>query len=72
MAWAMASPNPISAQARVTAQGRPRATSAAKLGPERTATGRSGMTSAATSLISRSEPCSTPLAQSTTGAPLER
>ena len=49
--------------------GRPRATSPAKLGPDRTAAGASGRVSARTSVISFNVPRSTPLEQSTTGTP---
>ena len=58
-----------SAQARVTAVGRPRDTSPAKLGPDRTAAGAPGRVSASTSVISFIVPRSTPLEQSTTGTP---
>jgi hypothetical protein len=59
----------VGGQARVTAVGRPRATSPAKLGPERTAGLACGTVSASTSVISFSEPCSTPLEQSRIGRP---
>ena len=65
----MRAPSASSAQARVTAVGRPRATSPAKLGPDSTAGAASGRVSASTSVISFSVPCSTPLAHSTTGRP---
>ena len=58
-----------SSQAMVTALGRPRATSAAKLGPDRTAGVAVGIVSASTSVISFSEPRSTPLAHRTMGRP---
>ena len=67
-ACARARPNTGSAQASVTAAGWPRATSAAKVGPDSTATGDpAGRAAAAASLISASDPCSTPLAQITAG-----
>ena len=63
-------PSASSAQASVTAVGRPRATSMAKLGPDRTAAGAPGRISASTSVISLPVSRSIPLAHSTTGAPL--
>jgi len=67
MAWVRAWATLSSAQASVTAVGRPRATSAAKLGPERTAGQACGSASARTSVSRRFVDCSTPLAHSTTG-----
>ncbi|MNI60723.1 hypothetical protein D3C73_1159550 [compost metagenome] len=58
-----------SAQARVTALGRPRATSAAKLGPDSTAAVAEGIVSASTSVISFSEPRSMPLEHRMMGRP---
>jgi hypothetical protein len=52
-----------------TAVGRSRATSTAKLGPESTAEGVSGIVSAAISDMVFSEPVSIPLAQWSTGTP---
>ena len=69
MASASARPSASSGQASVTAVGRPRATSPAKLGPDSTAGAACGRVSARTSVISFSEPCSTPLAQRRTGRP---
>ena len=57
----------LSAQASVTAVGRPAATSAAKLGPERIAAGWPGAASARTCVMNRSEPRSMPFAQATSG-----
>ncbi len=59
-----------SAQASVTAVGSPRATSVAKLGPERIAGVASGSTSATISVMNLCVPRSMPLAQATTGTPL--
>ena len=53
----------------MTAVGKPRATSPAKLGPDRTAAGAPGKVSASTSVISFIVPRSTPLEHSTTGTP---
>src|SRR3546814_9128726 len=63
----MASPKVLSAQAKVTAVGRPAATSCAKVGPDRTAMGAPGWTLAATSDINLCEPASIPLAQRMSG-----
>src|SRR3546814_9357187 len=63
----MASPKVLSAQAKVTAVGRPTATSCAKVGPDRTAMGAPGWTLAATSDINLCEPASIPLEQSMSG-----
>ena len=63
------SPRSRSSAARVIAVGRPLATSCAKVGPERTATGEPGRTARATSCIKRPVPSSIPLAQSTSGWP---
>ncbi len=59
----------LSAQAKVTAAGRPRATSMAKLGPERTAAGTPGSSSATTVLSNAPLRCSIPLAQMMAAAP---
>ena len=66
-----ASSRPIasSAQAMVSAVGRPRATSVAKLGPDSTARVASGTTSATTSPIRRPVACSMPLEHTTIGWP---
>ena len=56
---------PASSHARVTAVGRPAATSCAKVGPDSTAIGASGCASRATSDISRRVPASIPFAQRT-------
>ena len=66
---ASSSAQPVSGQASVTAVGRPRATSPAKLGPDSTAGRACGMVSARTSVISFSDPCSIPLAQRTMRRP---
>ena len=58
-----------SALAIVTAVGRPRATSAAKLGPDMTAKGDAGNISAPICDIVASEPASIPLAQCSSGSP---
>ena len=57
-----------SRQARVTAVGCPRATSAAKVGPDRMAAGLTGSASPTTSLIVFAVSRSIPLAQTATGA----
>ena len=56
-----------SCAASVTAVGRPRATSAAKLGPDRIAGVAFGAHSAITSVMNLWVPCSMPLAQAMTG-----
>ena len=61
---------PALCEATVTAVGRSRATSMAKVGPDRTATGASGRASAAISLISAQVSCSIPLEQMTAGTSL--
>ena len=58
-----------SCAASVTAVGSPRATSAAKLGPERIAGTASGAHSAMISVMNFRVPCSMPLAQVTIGVP---
>ena len=55
--------------ASVTAAGSPRATSAAKLGPDRIAGSAAPALSAITSVMKRCVPCSMPLAQAITGVP---
>src|SRR6266446_4785096 len=64
-----ARPSAWSAVASVTAVGSPRATSPAKVGPDRIASFAPGKTAAAASLISAPVFSSTPLAQITTAAP---
>ena len=51
----------------MTAVGWPRATSSAKVGPDSTAAGRPGSTSATTSVMDAPLACSIPLEQITTG-----
>ena len=71
-AAASAAPSAPSAQASVTAVGLPSATSRAKVGPDRIATGLPGAIWAATSLISRPLTASTPLLATTSGTPSAR
>src|SRR3546814_20443747 len=63
----MASPKVLSAQAKVTAVGRPTATSCGKVGPDRTAMGAPGWTLSDTSDINLCGPASIPLEQSMSG-----
>ena len=55
--------------ASVTAAGSPRATSAAKLGPDRIAGSAAALLCAITSVMNRCVPRSMPLAQAITGVP---
>ena len=63
----MSLPSAGSAHPSATAVGRPRATSAAKLGPDNTAIAASGRVSAKTSVIKAPVASSKPLAQTTSG-----
>ena len=68
MAWISSAPRAASSMARVTAVGRPLATSMAKLGPDITAGIASGSSSASTSVMNLPVASSIPLEQRTTGA----